>query len=63
MSNPNSKRLGIGIALKQPISCSYDHFINLKISGFDVDGYNFTLITCFDLLLNVRFIELLPSLG
>jgi hypothetical protein len=63
MSNPNSKRLGIGIALKQPISCSYDRFINLKTSGFDVDRYDFALVASFDLLPNARLIKFLPPLG
>jgi hypothetical protein len=63
MSNPNAKRLGIGIALKQPIGYSYDRFINLKISSFDVDRYDFALVTSFDLLPNARLIKFLPASG
>jgi hypothetical protein len=34
--NPKRPRLGIRLAVKKPIGCAHERFINLKISGFNV---------------------------
>jgi hypothetical protein len=59
--NPNSPRLSIGMAFKQPFGRSYKCFIDLKISGFDVDRHKFVFISSFNLLTNARLIEFLPT--
>jgi hypothetical protein len=63
MSDTNDPRLGIGVTFKEPISCRHNVFIDFKLSSFNVDRYNLTFITGFDLLPNARFVEFLPSLG
>jgi hypothetical protein len=61
MSDPNHPRLSVGGFFKQSVGCGYDIFIDLKGSGFDVYRHNLSLISSLDLLLNVGFIECLPT--
>ena len=48
------------MTFEEPIGCGNHSFINLEISRFDINRYNFPFITRFDLLPNARFVEFLP---
>jgi hypothetical protein len=52
MSDPNDPGLSVGKAFKESISRRDNGFIDFKLSGFDVDRHNFTLVSSFDLLPN-----------